>query len=228
MLCPKDFFSSCHLIQRYVLAVFYFTTQGYQWKSCSAPKDYACEEEIATANKNCDRKCTPHHESDRIGINETNAWLTPVHECLWGGVACYGERDFPELAYCVDQIDFEDNNLAGNIPNEIASLENLRYLYLERGHMTGTIPSALGKLHDLRVIDLDFNQFSKTIPSDIYGLNHLRQLDLNNNVLSGTLSTEVGKLGNLQVLQIDHNQFEGTIPVEIGQLEQLGTFGFAL
>eukprot|EP01082_Thalassiosira_pseudonana_P000083 g127.t1 g127 contig1:303470-306620(-) len=217
-VCPQD--DSCHAIQRYVLAVFYFSTEGWQWSSCKAPRNYMCEDEIAAADANCDRTVTPHFASDRVGIFQTSAWLTPIHECHWGGVACRGE-DEPELAYCLDQIDIENNNLRGVIPEEIAALENLRYLYLEQGQMSGTIPVFLGSLRELQVIDLDFNNFSGSIPNEIYGLANLRQLDLNDNKLSGTVSADIGHLTELYVLQLDHNNFSGDIPSEIGQLEHL-------
>jgi hypothetical protein len=223
-VCPNDS-NTDHLIQRYVLAVFYFATQGFQWKSCNAPRDFACEVQIKNANDNCNRTSTPHFESTRIGINETNAWLTPAHECSWGGVACHGNDD-PKVANCVDQIDFEANNLRGEIPQELASLTYLRFLYLEQGNMSGPIPSVLGSLSRLLVIDLDFNQFSGTIPKEIYGLSKLRQLDLDHNKLTGMIPTEVGMLSALNLLQLDHNSFVGTIPKEISQLKHLGESSF--
>lgn len=83
-----------------------------------------CEEEISKANEKCNRTVTAHFANDRVGINESNAWLTPGHECDWGGLACHGENE-PEIAFCLDQIDFEANGIAGVIPDEIAQLETL-------------------------------------------------------------------------------------------------------
>jgi hypothetical protein len=121
MVCPND----PNAVQRYVLAVFYFALQGWQWNSCKAPKDFSCEGQINQANKKCDRTATPYVEQTRIGANETDAWLTPSHECFWGGIACHGDED-PELAYTIDQIDFEANNLKGELPIELSHLKNLR------------------------------------------------------------------------------------------------------
>ncbi|KAL7531417.1 hypothetical protein ACHAXR_004026, partial [Thalassiosira sp. AJA248-18] len=219
MICPNDP-NTCHTIQRYVLAVFYFSTQGFQWTSCSAPKDYQCEEEISKANNDCDIVVTRHYSNDRISSLDTNAWLTPAHECSWGGVACHGQNA-PELTSCLDQIDFEANNLRGIIPDEIASIENMRYIYLKQGLISGAIPSALGSLDYLQVIDLQRNNFSGSIPVEIYNLSNLLQLDLDSNKLSGTISTHIGNLGSLNLLRLENNLLQGTIPTEVGQLDQL-------
>ena len=222
MICPNDS-NVDHISQRYVLAVFYYATQGYKWNSCWAPKDFACEGKIAQANKKCDLSVTPHFEGTRIGGNESDAWLSPSHECSWGGIACHGKRD-PETAYTIDQIDLEANNLNGEIPDELSYLKNLRFLYLEQGSLHGNIPASLGSLSQLHIVDLDFNKFSGTIPKECYQLSQLRTLDLDHNELTGTLSTEIGLLTQLQILQIDNNSFKGTIPKEIGQLEHLSEF----
>ena len=219
MVCPNDPIS--HITQRYVLAVFYYATHGYQWNSCKAPKDFACQGQIDQANKKCAITATPHFGGTSIGNNETNAWLTPDHECTWGGISCHGKSD-EEVAYSIDQIDIEANSLTGEFPEELSYLKNLRILSLQQGSMTGPIPAFIGSLSRLHVIDLDFNHFSGTIPKEIYGLSELRQLDLDNNKLTGTISTEVGLLSKLEVLQIDHNSFEGTIPKEVGSLKDLG------
>lgn len=220
MICPNDA-NTCHTIQRYVLAVFYFSTQGYQWTSCSAPRDYDCEEEISNANSNCDRVVTRHFSNERIGSLDANAWLTPAHECTWGGVACHGESASPDLAYCMDQIDFEANNLAGIIPDELGSLDEMRYLYLEDGSISSTIPSKIGNIENLEVLNLSKNMISGTIPDEIFGLTKLAQLELDNNELTGTLSAHVGNLGSLNLLQLENNLLEGEISGNVGNLVNL-------
>ena len=76
-LCPDDPF----LVQRYTMAVFYFSTDGPNWVECSAPDDLSDPASIAEANANCALEV-------EIGQGGTDAWLTPVSECQWGGGAC--------------------------------------------------------------------------------------------------------------------------------------------
>ena len=53
------------LIQRYVLAVFYHSTNGDNWKVCSTSEKKRCS-----------------------GTNGVEPWLTEYHECTWFGVRC--------------------------------------------------------------------------------------------------------------------------------------------
>jgi hypothetical protein len=85
-LLTQDTRYLCHddeyLIQRYILAVFYFSTRGIRWIECTAPLDFDSQEEIDASNENCFIEPFPGSGSD--------AWLTPSSECLWGGVVCNG------------------------------------------------------------------------------------------------------------------------------------------
>ena len=76
-LCPED----PTLVQRYVMAVFYFSTEGPSWIQCSAPEDLSDPASVAEANANCNLDV-------ELGQGGTDAWLTAVSECNWGGVAC--------------------------------------------------------------------------------------------------------------------------------------------
>ena len=113
IMCPNQENTGCSrggsinpMIQRYVLAVFYFATEGGDWDQCSAPNDLDSVISITAANAQCDRVVTPFGvANDRVGDTSTDAWLGPVNECEWGGVACWG-MDTPNLNMCVDQIDF--------------------------------------------------------------------------------------------------------------------------
>jgi hypothetical protein len=80
-LCPQD----PTLIQRYVLAVFYYSTRGDRWTQCSRPVDLTDRDSIDEANANCNIQVVAGN-----GGRTTNAWLTPSQECLWGGVGCNG------------------------------------------------------------------------------------------------------------------------------------------
>lgn len=73
-VCP----SAPDLTQRYVLAVFYYSTIGASWTQCNAPTDFESQEAIDIANANC----------NITGGDGTDAWLTPSSECTWGGVFC--------------------------------------------------------------------------------------------------------------------------------------------
>mmetsp|Transcript_23661 Transcript_23661/g.40407 ORF Transcript_23661/g.40407 Transcript_23661/m.40407 type:complete len:545 (+) Transcript_23661:54-1688(+) len=229
ILCPNQFASGCTrggnvnpIVQRYVLAAFYFATQGTEgWRQCTAPTDFDDEDAIAAANAVCDRVVTPYGVgNERVGDTSTDAWLGPSNECEWGGVACWG-ADTPNLNLCIDQLDFEDDGLSGELITEISVLNSLRFLVLEQGTISGPIPAQYGELNRLLILDMDFNNISGDIPEEIYGLDSLEVLDLNYNDITGSISSSIGDLELLIFLQIDHNSLSGAIPSEIGLLKNL-------
>ena len=114
IMCPNQENLGCSrggtinpMIQRYVMAVFYFSTNGdTSWEQCSAPDNVDSDASVAEANANCERVVTPFGvANDRVGDTSTDAWLGPSNECQWGGMACWG-LDTPNLNLCIDQLDF--------------------------------------------------------------------------------------------------------------------------
>ena len=96
--------------------------------------------------------------------NNTN-WCSdkPVNE--WFGVTA----SLTPLKHpgCVTCLDLYDNNLAGNIPEEIGNLINLVTLDLSSNQLTGAIPESISNLTNLNSLFLEFNQLSGIIPESI-------------------------------------------------------------
>lgn len=74
-LCPQD----DTWIQRYILALFYFSTNGDKWFQCQSPADAGLS--VSEANAACNLTTS---------AEGTNAWLTPESECQWAGISCDG------------------------------------------------------------------------------------------------------------------------------------------
>jgi hypothetical protein len=208
-LCPQDKM----LVQRYVMAVFYFSTRGDRWTQCSAPPlmSDANETAVAVAETNANAACS----IQVFGFNSSsNAWLTGGSECGWGGLGC-NEDNF------VARIEFEQNGVAGTLPFELSRLQTLKNLILEEGILTGTIPSKLGEIRSLEQIDLNFNLLQGPIPEELYALSNLRQMDLNDNELIGTISSSISNLTKMSFFQIENNAFTGTVPASMAALTAL-------
>lgn len=200
-VCPQDPF----LIQRYSMAVFYYSTRGDRWTQCSAPLSFDDPAVIEQANQAC---------SIVVPGGGTDAWLTPVSECSWAAVGC-------DSTSAVIRIDFEQNGIAGTLASELKELSSLRFLLLEEGVLTGTIPTEIGLINTLEEIDLNFNLLQGSLPEELFSLRNLTQLDLNDNEFTGTISTLLGQLANLNFFQIENNSFSGVIPTEMGRLSLL-------
>lgn len=190
-LCPDEI----KIVQRWVLAVMYFSTGGDSWIQCF----------------DGDLEC-----GDFLPFVNDEAFLSSSIECEWAGISCNTDA-------CVTEIEFEENNLVGTIPSELGLLNELVIWGMERGNLTGTIPSEMGQLEKLIFIDLDFNQLTGTLPESLYNLVNLTQLDLNNNFLSGDVAG-IGVFSELEFLQLHANSFSGTIPDAVGSFTRLSTF----
>lgn len=222
-LCPEDEF----LVQRYSLAAHYYSLSGSRWFNCSAPEDLSDPAAIAAANAAC--------EIEPVAGTGSDAWLTPSHECDWGGIACNDGMKVErlELGECGDGMSPiesfltlvpEINGLSGQLVTELQTMQEMKVLSLEESVISGAIPAELGTMKKLEVLDLNFNLLNGTIPDELYDLENLRELDLNGNNLSGSISTLIGKLSQLIFFQVHTNSLTGEIPVEMGLLEDLGTF----
>lgn len=217
-LCPDD----DSLVQRYTLAVFYYSTNGDDWKECNAPSNFDSQASIAAANSACTLTTVNATTIFPNDVRGTNAWLTTESECTWGGISCYATNT--PNAMKVNVVEFENNGLSGVLPTEMEQLTKMRFFALERGSIGGTIPSSYGNLKSLLLLDFDFNQLTGTIPSSLWSLTALRQLDLNNNQLVGTLSEDIGDLRQLRFFQIDNNRMQGPIPASLGDIPNFSEY----
>ena len=91
------------------------------------------------------------------------------------------------------------NGMRGEIPPELASLANLRWLELSNNGLHGEIPIELASLAHLQELSLGANQLTGEIPPELGGLSGLETLGLNSNELSGKIPPELAELSNLTV-----------------------------
>ncbi|KAG1354937.1 receptor-like protein EIX2 [Cocos nucifera] len=119
----------------------------------------------------------------RAGESYVNFWRTPmvVMQVVMKG----RDLDYGKLLSLLTSIDLSDNNLSGQIPEELMDLAGLRNLNLSGNSLTGEIPERIGELRSLESLDLSRNELSGPIPSGLSSLNFLSQLNLSYNYLSG-------------------------------------------
>ncbi|KAF9624047.1 hypothetical protein IFM89_007745 [Coptis chinensis] len=100
-------------------------------------------------------------------------------------------------------IDLSSNNMAGQIPMELASLSGLNAVNLSKNQLTGCIPEKIGNLKSLEALDFSENQLSGTIPQSISDLSFMSNINLSYNNLSGQIPS-----GN-QLQTLDSSSFIG-------------------
>jgi len=203
---PLYCYNDPKIIQRYIMALTYFSTGGEGWTNCG---------QNATTSACDTNKCKQ---------TGTDRWLSDSSECDWCGANCNVTN------HCITAIDLDSINQTGVIPYELQNLTILETLAFQRGNIKGTIPATLGNLKELKDLDLNFNNITGTIPDSIYSDETLEQLDLNDNNLEGTISPKIGNLPNLFFLQLGNdspsgkNNFIGSIPSEVGTLTKMLVF----
>lgn len=201
--------SSIEFVQRYILAVFYFATDGDDWIYCSIRDDSPCEDDSSRFSR----------------------FLTPtVSVCQWYGIKCSTNSDgtrthitwmeFPENN--LKQV-VKDTSLAPIIVPEIRLLsDHLELLWLQSNpSLGGTLPSWIGHMSALQSLSLFNVGLEGTIPTTLYHLEQLDALRLYDNSLSGTIAPEIRNMQSLSWLWLNNNNLTGDIPTELGSLKKL-------
>ena len=219
------------ILQRYALCVFYFST-------VPIITDEQEEEEA---------------ENDAASLAQWDHgywWMSEKGICMWYGVYCddrihekFESEQYNENSDIL-HLNLTDNGILGNIPSEIAALENLQSLDLSHNQLGGRIPGSLGQLRLLEQLMLSENRLVGPIPESLkwlqklhsYGLdgnqltgplpilldfNHIRFLYLNGNQFTGTIPNMYGTLETLMELRLGNNNLHGEIPDELGNLSHL-------
>ncbi|KAJ3062042.1 hypothetical protein HDU98_002045, partial [Podochytrium sp. JEL0797] len=118
-------------------------------------------------------------------------------------------------------LNFNDNQIAGEIPAEFERFHNLVKLNLSGNAFTGPVLATLSGFRQLVVLDLSNNQFSGTLfPSEnnyTAGFNRLKHMKLQHNRLTGPIPDCLGvRAVKLEELDLSCNSFEGPIPPSLG------------
>ncbi|XP_059627560.1 receptor-like protein EIX2 [Cornus florida] len=96
-------------------------------------------------------------------------------------------RGYSTILQLVTSMDFSNNNLSGEIPEELTSLRGLHSLNLSYNLLTGRIPKDIGAMEQLEAIDFSMNHLFGEIPPSISSLTFLSHLNLSYNNLSGKI-----------------------------------------
>ena len=82
-----------NLIQRYILALFYFQTSAKGvWKSCNPPADgenYTCPFYEFTRDENDESNTVTYVKQNDTSVR----WLSERHECEWAKIMCHPVTD---------------------------------------------------------------------------------------------------------------------------------------
>ena len=225
------------LVERFVLAVLYYSTGGPQmWTEslsflssssvCHWNNDHDIRKEIVADNVTIE---------DNPNVPEESIEYTLIRK----GVFCDGgsllvtsiqipnnslEGKVPwELSLLKDlsQIDFDTNSFYGSIPTELGRLNKLEAVWFKSNDLTGRLPIEFSNVTELASIDIEDNSITGTLPSEWGSLHSLFYVGLRLNGITGTLPSHWRTLNRLKTLDFEGNELRGTIPEEYGELTEL-------
>jgi Leucine-rich repeat (LRR) protein len=163
-----DKYSMRRLVQRWVMATFYLSTNGDDW-------DTATTTTTATTTSN---QTTRAGLKGPAGAEEGTAasWMSQTHECEWytthnQKIICDGQERLVVLS-------LGHRNLRGTLPTELGLLTTLKRLYLPDNHIDGSIPTDLALLTKLESIHISSNLITGQIPSELGQLSALGKFGL--------------------------------------------------
>ncbi|XP_077237220.1 putative receptor-like protein kinase At3g47110 [Tasmannia lanceolata] len=178
----------------------------------------------------------------RDPLGALTSWNHTLHFCQWEGVTCgrrhqrvtvldlsgnkLGGSISPAISNLtfLKEINLQENNLKGQIPQEIGRLFRLRYLNLSNNFFEGEIVANLTSCTHLQLIDLEYNKLTGKIPVELSTLSKLLRLNLGANDLTGTIPPSLGNLSSLINFYLVQNHLKGSIPDEIARIESLKSF----
>lgn len=237
-------FSDSRLVQRWILAAFYFGTNGDGWIN----KDgwLTNKDECLWYGVSCIGKVVEKIELEQ---NRLTGEIIP-EIALWGEdlyvLSLGNDYDAPDekrnkivmplpsflgdLHY-LSFLNLEGIGLTSTIPDELfSSWSHLESLYLNDNDIIGTIPRSIASATSLEILWLGGNNLGGPVVSEIGSLTSLIDLSLESNFREDSggkrglimmLPSEIGLLTNLEVLVLADNALSGSVPMQLGDLISL-------
>ncbi|CAB9517182.1 Leucine Rich Repeat [Seminavis robusta] len=224
------------VVQRFVLASFYFANSDDQWSYSDNWLNHSVHECLWYSGLEdfyfffgADQLLPLDHispcEQDPAGYLEGGILYQGdgIMRHLWlqfNGLV--GSGIPPELYLLTElrSLGLDELNLTSTIPEELSGLPSLEYISMNFCSLYGSIPEALGSLSKLGIMYFGWNSLTGTLPSSLFSLT-MQSVALPENQLTGPVPTELGLLTALGGLALDTNLFTGTLPTEIGRLTGL-------
>ena len=224
------------VLERYVLAVLYYSTSGPLWRL-----SYLISEDVCMWNNG---RQTISSQDVNFTLDMNGVYCLEDGESVNALVLLGNTLRGPlpwELVLLtnLEVINLDLNGLTGSIPSRIGELTNLKSIFLSNNGLTGSIPASISKLTMLEMfwaqqnaltgplpltlspvtfqLFLDDNRLTGSIP-ETWGTSMpaLEWVSLGGNSFNGTLPSTFGLLSNLHALAINNNLLTGTIPTELG------------
>lgn len=171
---------------------------------------------------------TLYKSTDGLRWHRRRNWLK-TNICFWQGVKVADINGEPRVIW----LDLACAGLSGTLPKEIGQLSELRRLVLSYNEdLKGNLIDEVYQLKNLVTLNTNFSSLTGSLSPLIGNLTQLDTLTMWTYLpdeegipyayrMSGQIPTEIGKLKKLRYLRLGRNGFTGKIPNEIGNMISL-------
>jgi len=202
-------------LQRYQMALFYFSTNGPAWMNSTG---------WLTSTDECSwymdsPACGNGQDWDKLDMSMNNLAgelpeeLRFVREIINRAGSLQGKLvSFNES---VKEIIITGSKFTEPMDNDFFSeMQDLQVFVADNNNIRGQVPP-LDSLLELRVLSMAQNFLTGTFPSLGSNLTHVVMLNFTNNLIRGPIPSSPVSLEGLKILDVSSNAFTGTIPFEI-------------
>lgn len=228
-LTPSETISHNRVLQRYILAVFYYSTGGSRtWKHNNWLEGDECSNMVWTGISCNDDNTIRAIAFDNAGLQGTLPYeigfLTMLenlviknHPLLSGPIPTgIGNLQF------LGQLGLYNNALTGEIPGDIYLATTLNYINFQNNELEGELAIQIDQMRNLERLILFNNRFSGKVPIRQLARTGIKFLGLSNNQFTGSIPEQISNLHLLEYLYMDNNEFTGSIPPNLGRLSSMG------
>ncbi|KAJ0970386.1 hypothetical protein J5N97_023263 [Dioscorea zingiberensis] len=124
-------------------------------------------------------------------------------------------------------IDLSHNHLQLPLPSNILSIPSLQSFMASDNELTGGIPDQFQDCPSLSALDLSNNKLSETIPASLASCERLVSLNLRSNAFTGDIPTAIAMMPTLAILDLSNNLLTGAIPDKFGSSPALETLNLS-
>jgi len=194
------------LIERYILIVFYFSTNGIGWNDNTnwlTDADYCSWYGISCSNGFLDSMY--RIEGIYLGMNKLRGIIPEELSSLQNLLS----------------LSLFSNKITGTLSSKLLTFSNIQSIDIYDNKITGALPDTLYNMISLQSLHLANNEISGNLSYYIGNLKNLTEFTLSNNNIDGELPDEIGELVNLEYLILYSNKISGNIPSTIHTLQKL-------